>query len=167
MSDAEELARRLLSEAREEVARADAKATTLLAGVGVAVGAVLAGLLSGGGVSLTTLDRRAQLFSWPAIGAVLIGLGLLVAAVTPRTGVGQGSPVHYFGDASAFEDIESLEDGIISTAKSGLLRRDVAQLLATSKIVASKYSQIRWAIWIISVGMLAAITAGSVQIATR
>src|SRR5690242_8638023 len=73
----------LLKDTREELARADSKAALLLAGTGVVVGAVLAGLL-GGRWTPFSLDNRVEWIWWLGVGSAAAGIFSIAAAVYPR-----------------------------------------------------------------------------------
>src|SRR5262245_8921031 len=62
----------LLKEAREELARADSKAALLLAATGVAVGALLAGLIGGKWMPFS-LDNRVEWLWWFGVASVASG----------------------------------------------------------------------------------------------
>ena len=75
----------MLLATREELARADAKATTLFASTGVVFGAVLSGLLSGRWSPPRIDDGPAQVLWWLGAGAAVTALVLLACALFPRT----------------------------------------------------------------------------------
>lgn len=88
--------RRLLDETREEVSRADTKASIILAGGGIVVGILLTGFVTGD-VSIAGERWYVALLAWAA-GALLVGgVAFLGSAVYPRTrgaqpGHADGSP---------------------------------------------------------------------------
>ena len=94
----------LLSETREELQKADAKASILLAASGIA----FAALLTSGGASGWYPDRlsdgTARAFVWIAIGVALVGVAFVGAAVMPRLRAKSrhGEKLHYFGDVEAY-----------------------------------------------------------------
>ena len=93
----------ILAETRAEIDRADQKASILLAGVGVAIGAILAGLIPAHW-SPSDLGSPWQWIWWLGVAATAVGIVFLLAAVYPRIG---GKPVskqlNYFGDACEYQ----------------------------------------------------------------
>lgn len=79
-----ELGKTILREAREELARADGKASILLAAIGVVIGAIFAAIL-GGSWRPHHLDNNIEWLWW--VGAVvgLAGATVFGSAVFPRT----------------------------------------------------------------------------------
>lgn len=152
---AHDLARRLLSETREELARADGKAQILLAVSGVVVGVVLGGAISGDW-SPTDLDRCAQVLWWIGVGAAAIGICGLGYAVFPRLLTTDDARITYFEDALRFKDCPALSEGLVAEAARG--DRDVEQLLRLSRLAHRKYL----AIQISMSALLAAATLCSV-----
>ncbi len=90
----------ILLAARDELVRADAKATTLFATSGVAVGAVLTGLLSGQWSPSRIHGGLAQGIWWLGAAAAGVALVCLAAAMHPRTRRRRrdGRLAAYFGD---------------------------------------------------------------------
>jgi len=135
------LARRLLTEAREELARADQKAQMLLAALGIAGGVLLTGLLAGSW-SPFQLDNRIEWLWWLG---VLTALGSVVAlgiAVRPRAR--RGVPfegVWYFHDVTAYRSRAKLNAALRQQA-TDLFDRDVDQLYVVARLVALKYTWI-------------------------
>jgi MFS family permease len=78
-----ERARELLRETREELARADGKATTLLGVVGLLLGALLAGIIAGDW-SPADLSCRSEVSFWIGAAVAVAAEGLLCAAVMPQ-----------------------------------------------------------------------------------
>jgi hypothetical protein len=136
----------LLKEAREELVRADGKASILLAAAGVIVGTTAAAILAGDWSPFDLLPVPAHLW-WAGVGAAVAGIGALGFTVYPRTKRNKAAPhlVAYFADVTAFEDSNALAQALRRTA-SGQGSRDVDQLVLISRIVVSKYRGIRWAL---------------------
>ncbi len=89
----------LLRETREELAKADSKASILLAGSGIAFGAVLAAGDKAWFPDQLT-HHSARVVAWIAVAATMLGIILVGAAVKPRL---RSEPrrtgrVDYFGD---------------------------------------------------------------------
>ncbi|MEU3188861.1 Pycsar system effector family protein [Streptomyces sp. NPDC006923] len=171
------LARTLLMETREELAKADQKSSLLLASLGVAVAALI-GALSGGVVDPLRFGVAGQLFFWTGCGAAAVSLVLLGAAVLPRikpsAAAGEGGPpaaaspdpadagqpqVNYFGD---------IADGSMSLARiravldrTDPVERDVRQFAVLATSVAYKYRCIRlgmvWGLAFLALTLLGAV----------
>ncbi|WP_087874172.1 Pycsar system effector family protein [Arthrobacter globiformis] len=135
------LATQILSEAREELARADGKAGLLLAAAGVVVGALLAGLLAKDW-DPTSLQDCIEWLWWTGTAAGLAGLVSLGCAVWPRTKYRkQRHPktLSFFGDVIGMSMSELEENLEVTAAKPG--RATLDQLKQVSRIVDQKY---RW-----------------------
>lgn len=137
---------RLLADAREEVKQADAKASLLLAGAGVALGAVLAAALAGRGYAGTVAGPVAWL-RWASLCTAVAGVLVLGWTVYPRTRRIAAAPSHlvaYFGDI-ADQPRATLEDRLGRTLQSPGAST-VDQLYEVAKIAAAKYTLIRRAL---------------------
>jgi hypothetical protein len=148
-ADHEAFVRQLLVETREELLRADAKASLLLASTGVAIGALIAGLLARTW-SPYSLDNRVEWLWWVGVAAAAAAVWKLGAAVAPRT-KRQGSPptaLAYFADVNAYTDRSALMVALRdSTGES--FERNVDQLQQVSRIVGAKYTLIRRSLWLL------------------
>jgi hypothetical protein len=151
VTEADALCGRLLAETREELVRADGKASILLAGVGVVVGAVVSGLVSSG-QSPTDLDRHAQWLFWVGTLVVCGGLVSLGAAVWPRIGAPRPGVVQYFGDVPQYGHLDELKAAIAHEAQD-TLNRDAAQLRDLAPIVMRKYRLTRFGIGLSAAGL--------------
>jgi MFS family permease len=128
----------ILAEAHREIDRADQKASILLAGVGVAIGAILAGLIPAHW-SPSDLGSPWQWIWWAGILATSVGIAFLLAAVYPRIGgKGNGKQLNYFGDACEMPTREAVRECLIETSKDEL-GRTVDQIFVDSRIVKRKY----------------------------
>ncbi|MDX3855468.1 Pycsar system effector family protein [Streptomyces sp. AK02-01A] len=168
----------MLTETREELAKADQKSSLLLASLGVAVAALI-GALSGGVIDPLRFGIAGQLFFWTGCGAAAVSLFLLGAAVLPRikppaavaedggppsaaspdsAGAGQAQ-VNYFGD---------IADGSMSLARiravldrTDPVERDVRQFAVLAASVAYKYRCIRlgmvWGLAFLALTLLGAV----------
>ena len=137
------LAQSVTAAAREEVDRADTKASLLLAASGVVVGALLAALLDGKW-SPFGLDNRVEWLWWLGVAAAAGGLAALGAAVYPRTErrVQQAKPlIAYYGDVASLET-SRLEEAL-QNAVSAPREAPLDQLRQISLIVRSKYRLIQ------------------------
>jgi hypothetical protein len=139
----------LLKTTREELTRADSKAQLLLAATGVAVGALLAGLL-GGRWEPATLDNRIEWLWWAGgVAPTVAGIALLGAAVYPRRTGRPGPPsrvVTYFGHVVTHPDVTSLRSALASSSLDPTAHA-IHQLSVVSRIVATKYRLIRFGMW--------------------
>lgn len=132
----------LLAEAREELSRADAKASLLFAVIGVVFGALLAGLISQNWQP-DDLAAGADVVFWFGTVLAVAGAVSLGFAVWPRiTHTQPGGPASYFGDVVSYgEDRDALRAALAAGAENG--ERNVEQLAVVSNIVWKKYVGIR------------------------
>ncbi|MFJ1617505.1 MULTISPECIES: Pycsar system effector family protein [unclassified Streptomyces] len=137
-----ELARVLLSEVREELAKADNKAGLMLASLGAALTALL-GAIGSGVIALRQYAVVPQLLLWAGCAACVPALVLLGLAVTPRLGSPRRSRTHYFGDARLAMSVVHLERTV---RRTDLVSRDLSQLAILSQIAWTKYRCIRHAL---------------------
>lgn len=139
-------AERLLSELRQEVARADAKAAVLVGAQGMAAAAVV-GLLAGSDWRPSSLTAPGEVLWWLASASFLASLAALLLAVMPRYGRSKwrpGHPLTYFADIRGAADLgtQDLTEALLLTEQSplpGLL----SALAENSRIAAGKHRWIR------------------------
>jgi MFS family permease len=151
---------RLLTETREELNRADAKAQVLLGVASLGIGTVVGGLLAGGWSPLM-LRGGLQVMWWLGAGPALVALYLLARAVYPRL-TKRPSGIWYFGDVTRYRS----KDQIIEE----LRRRDphdlaelAEQIRVVSSLVARKYLLIRWGFWLLLISIVTTVGAGALQ----
>jgi len=135
----------LLSGAREEIDRADAKASILLAASGVAAGALVAGLTAGTWTPLK-LQVATQWIWWLGVAESAVGIGCLALAVYPRerkNDSGVPRTVLYYGDVLAYRTTAQLVTALNRSAETKI-ERIADQLRHVSWIVDHKYRLIRW-----------------------
>lgn len=137
-----ELARVLLSEAREELVRADNKAGLMLASLGAALTALL-GAIGSGVIAPRLYPVVPQFLLWAGCAACVPALVLLGLAVTPRLGSPHHSRTHYFGDARLAMSVAHLERTVRRTDP---VARDLSQLAVLSQTAWTKYRCIRHAL---------------------
>lgn len=140
----------LLSSARDEIDRADSKASILLAASGVAAGALFAGLMAG---TWTPLKLRAaiQWAWWAGIVEAAIGICFLALAVYPReqrNDSGASWVVVFYGDILTHRTTAQLVDALNRSAETRI-ERIADQLRYVCSIVNHKYRLIRWGISIL------------------
>ena len=143
--DRDEYVAQLLSETREELGRADSKASLLFAVFGVVNGALLAGLISHNWKP-SDLACGATVVFW--VGGALAAAGVLGLgyAVWPRVADPQADgPASYYGDVVAYgKDRDRLCAALAAGAADH--DRNVEQLAIISGIVWRKYRGIRVAL---------------------
>lgn len=138
---------RLLQETREELTRADSKAATLFAAVGVVV-AVVVGAAAGSGVDISGLATGWQLGITAVAATQTIGLVSLGAALYPATTKALKGPVHFYGDVAQFvdghgrTDLAALRDNLEMVAADPAAR-DVEQFAVLAGVVIGKYRHIK------------------------
>jgi MFS family permease len=135
----------LLDNAREEIDRADAKASILLAASGVVVGALLAGLIAGSWTPLK-LQAAVQWAWWLGLVESAIGIWCLALAVYPRERKDDSEipgTVAYYRDVLAYSTNIQLVAALNRSAETNI-DRIADQLRNVSWIVSSKYKLIRW-----------------------
>lgn len=139
----------LLTAAKEELTRADGKASLLLAAVGVAAGALLSALLSRNW-SPSTLSNGIEWLWWLGASSWVLAIGSLGHAVYPRTVRKGPAPrfVGYFGDVVRLKSTEEVNAGVIRSAEAGI-DYEIDQLGQISRIVATKYQSIRLGLWLL------------------
>lgn len=133
---------------REELNRVDSKAQIVLAVVGVAMSALLAGLFAQSWSPYDLLEGLRGPW-WVATGLALCGLALLVYVVTPQTRrVGRRAHhvVAYFEDVARHPGVDELKVALLENASADVDRL-VDQIFSISKVVRARYR-------ILQVGML-------------
>jgi hypothetical protein len=102
----------LHSETREELARADAKATTLLSVTGLIIGALLAGAIAGDWTP-QKLDNTVEWAFWPGLLLIAAAEGALFLAVVPRIKHDKDKKkLRYFGHVVQFRDLDDLREAL-------------------------------------------------------
>lgn len=133
-----EYARQLLAETREEVSRADAKASLLFSAFGVVTSAVAAVLVADDW-SPFDLNNCIEWLWWFGAGLALIALLLLGWAVLPRiTHVDHRERLFFFGHVAEYEDFERFSKAFDAAATTSW-ERTVDQIFVESKIAKRKY----------------------------
>uniref|UniRef100_UPI0034DF6B2B Pycsar system effector family protein n=1 Tax=Streptomyces flavofungini TaxID=68200 RepID=UPI0034DF6B2B len=152
------LAETLLSEAREEVMRADNKAGLMLASLGAAL-TVLLGAIGSGGLAPQQYAVVPQILLWLGCAACVPALALLGLAVTPRLGHPSSRHADYFGDARLTTSVPQLERTVRGTDPR---TRSLSQLAVLSRIAWIKYRCIRhalaWAAVFFALSLLGVVT---------
>jgi hypothetical protein len=152
------LVRRMLAEAREDVANADQKASTVLAGLGVGVGAVVGGILAGNWRP-TSLQSPAMGLWWAGTFAVLAAMACAAFAVWPRyNSRDTAEGVYSWAHVASYRSLTAFSEALDTTDS---LARTRYCLWEISKIVATKCRLVRWAMGLAGTG-LALISASVV-----
>lgn len=151
----------LLASTREELVRADAKASLLLASAGVAVGAVLAAMLAGSWRPGDLADAVEWLW-WLGTLVISTGLAALGVAVYPRTRTPGPRPatIAYFGDVLAADQASLAQRLEAAPAAEEAL---VDQLWHVSVIVRRKYVAIQYSLWATASGLVACVLSAVVS----
>jgi hypothetical protein len=153
------LAKLLLAESREELTRADGKASILLAALGLGISAILAAILAGDW-SPFKLKEPYQGLWWGGSTSAGLSLLCLVLAVYPRvTHQSASKGVTYFGDVAALETVDELR-AALKRSETDAAGRSVTQLHVIARLVARKYRFIRWGL--IALGAAIVLTVAAV-----
>jgi Family of unknown function (DUF5706) len=154
-------ARTLLTEAREELGRADGKVSILLATVSVAA-SIVTGAIVAAHWNPDHLDVWARVLWW--LGTAIAGFGIVVlaSALAPRVRHHADDPVllRYFGHAAGFGSPELLLVAVAKVADQQAART-ADQLWVISRLVVIKYSRIRIALAAFAVASLLIIASAS------
>jgi len=137
-------AERLLAELRTEIARADAKASVLVAALSVAVGG-FAGLLGGQARTPPQLSAPGGALWWAGVLALAVALLSLLLAVLPRRGRAKwtpGAPLSYFGDIRQAVRSSRLAEALADTDHDPTAAF-LSALTENSRIAARKHLWIR------------------------
>lgn len=158
------LARGILITAREELVRADSKASLLLSAAGVGVGALMAALLAQDW-DPHELRNGIEWLWWVGAVAVLVGLIALGYSVIPRTRYRKlrahkheqyerpEDLVTYFGDVleAPFQELITRLNKTADTGQTG----PIDQLVLVCGVVRRKYIGIIVGLWCLAGGVLA------------
>ncbi|HEV2859318.1 MAG TPA: Pycsar system effector family protein [Solirubrobacterales bacterium] len=143
----------LLLETREEIARADTKAAILFTAFGIAVAAILAGLIAGSW-SPKDLDRGATVVFWVGSGSAFLAFTALGYALWPRIKhKNAAQTASYYLQIRKYDGLSDLRTALKQGAESG--DRTVAQLKVTSDIAWRKFVGIRLAMVLYGFGVAA------------
>lgn len=151
----------LLANTRDELNRADSKASLLLAAIGVIIGALIGGL-AGSKWTPMALGSGEQGLWWAGVAAAAGGVSWIAASVCPR--IHQSKTAHpglpaYYGDVAAYQDIDAFRNAIVQVPDAR--ERLINQTYVVSGIVQRKYLQLRRGL----LSLLVAIVACSLAVA--
>lgn len=148
------LASDLLRETREEVGRADGKASTLLGAVVIVLGLFVAAILAGSWTPLR-LPVVAALLWWIGAGFAGLGVVLLCTCIYPNVGNQLTKQVlGYFGHINLYDTREELAEALREHAERPLDRL-TDQLFVISRIVQRKYRFMRWGMQSLGIAVIA------------
>ena len=136
------LCERLLTELRIEIARADSKASVLVAALGLTAG-VFSGLLAGRGWTPATLSGAGTALWWSGTLFLAVSLFAMLLAVLPRYRSGSwrpGQPLTYFGDIQQAVRQGHLESALADTEQDPVAGLTVA-LTESSRLAARKHQR--------------------------
>lgn len=145
----------MLSEARDELARADGKAAMLLAVAGVVFGVIAAAILAGSW-SPHELDVGYQVMWWIGGGIAAAGTFELCLAVWPRITHELGSSITYFNDIALLGEVANVKAALEGGSSE---ERVLVQLVAISGIVRRKFIHIRRAMVLLGAGSVLVLVA--------
>lgn len=148
----------MLGEARDEISRADTKASILLALYG-ALQVVFLTALASGGWNPTQLGNLPAWAFWLGWLLTVAGVIVLSISVYPRTANRRDECITYFGHVAACQTIGDMREGLAKAA-TGCVSRNEEQLWAISRIAHKKYLHIRQSMWLTAAGMV--LCAGAV-----
>lgn len=162
----ESYARSLLAHTREEVNRADSKASLLLAASGVGIGAILSTVLSGNWDPFS-IPNSVEWMWWSGCATAVSAIIALGFAVFPRTRrkVYCNSMVAYFADVRRIPEAD-LKLALAATLSSSS-SYTLDQLHRVSKIADTKYSLIRWSFFLFAYSIFACPTSVLLYAASR
>lgn len=146
-------ARSLLTETREELNRADSKASIILAAVGIAAG-ILFGNAIGGTWKPNALPLLARSVWWAAsmVGAIgVLCLGRAVFPISHRRD-GPAKSIRYFGDVANLATPKDVRK-MLTTAADDPLERTLDQIWILSRIVMAKYRYVRWGMCLVGAAL--------------
>jgi hypothetical protein len=144
--DLQEMAQRMLDEARADVVHADQKSSVLLAALGIGFGAVLGGQLSGGWDS-SCLSAGSEILWWVGVAGAVLSVVASAFAVWPRYKIDDQPKygVTYWGHAGAFDSPKALQKALERQDVTDMARTS-HQLWSLSRVVLKKYRFVRLAL---------------------
>lgn len=143
-ADPAQLCERLLADLRTEIARADSKASVLVAALGMTAG-VFSGLLAGRNWNPGALSTFGTVVWGAGAASLTLSLFALLLAVLPRHRSepwAPGQPLSYFGDIQQAVRLGQLEAALADTQRDPTAALTSA-LTETSRIATRKHQWIR------------------------
>lgn len=158
-ADEHELAKLLLSETREELTRADGKASLLLAALGIGLSAILGAILAGSWTPFI-LRRPYEAIWWAGAACAGAAMLCLCLAIFPKLKHKSGKRgVTYFGDVARFKTVPELRVAL-KKSETDPKERTLVQLHALARLANRKYRFIGASL--IALGLAIALTLGAV-----
>ncbi|MBA3726366.1 MAG: hypothetical protein H0W86_07905 [Armatimonadetes bacterium] len=158
-ADEHALAQTLLSETREELTRADGKASLMLAALGIGLSAILSAILAGDW-SPFKLHRPYELLWWLGSGWAGASLLSLCLAIFPKLRHKADEPgITYFGDVAKLGTVADLRAGL-KKSETDPRERTLVQLHVLARLVNRKYRFIGGGL--IALGLAIALTLSAV-----
>lgn len=152
---------RLLTEAREELNRADTKAQVLLGVAGLGIGAVTGGLLAGSWSPLK-LHVGLQWLWWVGAVCAIASLICMASAVYPRI-TKRSLGIAYFGDVRRYGSAMEIANALRDHDNDDLLGL-AEQIRAVSVIVTRKYLLIQWGFWLLLISIGSTVGSAVIQL---
>lgn len=154
-----DLAKLLLSETREELTRADGKASLLLAALGIGLSAILGAILAGSWTPFVLL-RPYEAIWWAGSAFAGVSLLCLCLAIFPKIAHKSGTgAITYFGDVAKLKTVSELS-AALKKSVTDPPERTVVQLHVLARLVERKYGFIRAGL--IALGFAIGLTLGAV-----
>jgi Family of unknown function (DUF5706) len=156
--DEHALAKVLLSESREELTRADGKASLLLAALGVGISAILAAILAGSWSPFRLAEPYQSLW-WAGSFFAGVSFACLFLAIYPRvTHRSASRGVTYFGDVAGLETVDELRSAL-KRSETDPAERSVMQLHVIAGIADRKYRFVRSSLNALSLAIVFTVAA--------
>lgn len=134
----------MLTEARAEVGAADHKASMVLTALGVGFGALLGGLLAGDWAP-QQLSSGFEVVWWVGAASAVAAVASASLAVWPRWDASDiEDGIYYWGHVAKLDSLTEARKQVASS-RACPEDRAIHQLWHLSRIVARKYSFVRWA----------------------
>jgi hypothetical protein len=144
---------------REELSRADSKASLLLAAIGVVIGALIGGITSSHW-SPMSMGTGAQALWWAGVAAATVSMVLISASVYPRInrrGTPRAGLPTFYGDVAAYPDIDAFRRDISNAPD--VTERLIYQTYVLARTVRAKYVLLRRGLLSFLVAILACTLA--------
>ncbi|WP_405715795.1 MULTISPECIES: Pycsar system effector family protein [unclassified Streptomyces] len=144
---------RLLLDLRSEIARADSKASVLVAALGMTAG-LISGWLAGSEWRPNALSVPGTVLWWTGVGGLATALLSMLMAILPRyrgSAWGPGAPLTYFADIRRAARQNRLSEALEATERAPAAAL-VTALTETSRIAVCKHQWIRVGLLAYSVG---------------
>jgi hypothetical protein len=150
-------ARTLHQNTREELSRADAKATTLLSVIGIVAAALIGGAIAGDWTP-QKLALAPEIMAWSAVLLVAVAETHLLLAVLPRIDHDKEyRQPRYFGHVVQMAGRDELRERLEQA--DGELEQAIDQIWVAGGIVDTKYRHVRYGLQFFAAGVVVAVVA--------